>query len=126
MVDVSRARREFSRFCRYLGGRYKAEREGENIILRCVFDEPIFISALMTKAEEYDWVEIEGERWHPEVPKSSRFSIDGRIITLDLPRGKCSATFNMRSTMSCSEIRARELVVELSPEMDIVRVEGRE
>jgi len=28
--------------------------------------------------------------------------------------------------MSCSEIRVRELVVELTPDLGIVRVEGRE
>ena len=118
MVDVSRARREFSRFCRYLGGRYKSEKEGEEIILRCVFDTPIHVSAFMTKG----CVEVEGERWHPELPKRSRFSVSGRLVSLDLPLGKCTATFDMRSDLTCSEIRARELVVKLLPEMDMIRV----
>jgi len=128
MVDISKIRREFSRFCRYLGGRYKSEKVGNSIVLRCVFEDSIGINTYMSKTEgeEVDWLDIEGEKWHPEFPKRSHFSIEGRIITLDLPSGKCSATFNMRSTISCSEIRVRELVVELTPDLGIVRVEGRE
>ena len=88
-LDISRIRREFSRFCRYLRGKYKSKREGESIILSCVFEYPISIDVELAKrmTEETSWIDIKGRSWHPELPRTSSILIEGNLISLELPWG---------------------------------------
>lgn|GEM_PF-5086683 len=126
-LDVSKIRKEFSRFCRYLRGKYKSKREGESIILSCVFEYPISIDVELAKrmTEETSWIDIRGRSWHPELPRTSSILIEGNLISLELPRSKCRGFFDTRSSMECTEVHVKELTIELMPKAGLVKVKAR-